>query len=54
MSDFFKSQIDYIFFFYGAAFFLLVPICLFLRQRPQLLSDSLDLVSMVWSHPWIE
>ena len=34
MSDVFKGQIDYIFFFYGAAFFLLVPICLFLRQRP--------------------
>ena len=34
MADFLKSQLDYIFFFYGAAFFLLVPICLFLRQRP--------------------
>ena len=33
MSEFFKSQIDYIFFFYGAAFLLLIPICLFLRGR---------------------
>ena len=34
MADFLKSQLDYIFFVYGAAFFLLVPLCLFLRQRP--------------------
>lgn len=33
MADFLKSQLDYIFFFYGAAFLLLVPICLFLRKR---------------------
>ncbi len=35
MADFFRSQLDYIFFVYGAAFFLLVPICLFLRHRHQ-------------------
>jgi PAS domain S-box-containing protein len=34
MPDFLLSQLDYIFFFYGAAFFLLIPLCLFLRQRP--------------------
>lgn len=34
MSEFLKSQLDYIFFFYGAAFLLLVPICLLLRRRP--------------------
>ena len=34
MADFLKSQLDYIFFVYGAAFFLLIPLCLFLRQRP--------------------
>ena len=33
MSDFFKSQLDYIYFFSGAAFLLLIPICLFLRGR---------------------
>jgi hypothetical protein len=33
MSEFFKSQLDYIFFFYGTAFLLLIPICLFLRGR---------------------
>ena len=34
MADFLKSQLDYIFFVYGAAFFLLIPLCLFLNQRP--------------------
>lgn len=34
MSAFLQSQLDYIFFFYGLAFLLLVPICLFLRRRP--------------------
>ena len=34
MAEFLKSQLDYIFFFYGAAFFLLIPLCLFLKQRP--------------------
>lgn len=33
MSDFLNSQLDYIYFFYGAAFLLLIPICLFLRGR---------------------
>jgi len=33
MAEFLKSQLDYIFFFYGAAFLLLVPICLFLNRR---------------------
>jgi PAS domain S-box-containing protein len=34
MADCLKSQLDYIFFVYGAAFLLLIPLCLFLRQRP--------------------
>jgi PAS domain S-box-containing protein len=34
MAGFLKSQLDYIYFFYGASFLLLVPICLFLRRRP--------------------
>ena len=34
MADLLKSQLDYIFFVYGAAFLLLIPLCLFLRQRP--------------------
>jgi PAS domain S-box-containing protein len=34
MVEFFTNQLDYIFFVYGAAFFLLIPLCLFLRQRP--------------------
>ena len=33
MGEFLGSQLDYIFFFYGAAFLLLIPICLFLRRR---------------------
>jgi PAS domain S-box-containing protein len=33
MSDFFKSQLDYILFLYGSAFLLLIPISLFLRGR---------------------
>lgn len=33
IADFLKTQLDYIYFFYGAAFFLLIPICLFLRRR---------------------
>jgi PAS domain S-box-containing protein len=34
MAEFLNSQLDYIYFFYGASFLLLVPICLFLRRRP--------------------
>ena len=33
MAEFLTSQLDYIFFFYGTAFLLLIPICLFLRRR---------------------
>ena len=33
MVDFLTNQMDYIFFFYGLAFLLLVPICLFLGRR---------------------
>ena len=33
MAELLKSQLDYIFFFYGSAFLLLIPICLFLRRR---------------------
>ncbi len=35
MADFFKSQIDYIFFFYGFSFILLLPLCHFLNRRPR-------------------
>ncbi len=33
MAEFLKSQIDFILFFYGLAFLLLISICLFLRRR---------------------
>jgi PAS domain S-box-containing protein len=33
MVEFLRSQLDYIFFFYGLAFLLLIPICVFLRRR---------------------
>jgi PAS domain S-box-containing protein len=33
MAEFLQSQLDYIFFFYGTAFFLLIPIGLFLGRR---------------------
>ncbi len=35
IADFFRSQMDYIFFFYGLAFILLAPICQILKRRPQ-------------------
>ncbi len=35
MADFFKSQMDYIFFFYGLSFILLLPLCHFLNRRSQ-------------------
>lgn len=35
MADFFKSQMDYLLFFYGFSFILLVPLCHFLNRRPQ-------------------
>jgi diguanylate cyclase (GGDEF)-like protein/PAS domain S-box-containing protein len=35
MADFFRSQMEYIFFFYGFSFILLVPLCHFLNRRPQ-------------------
>jgi diguanylate cyclase (GGDEF)-like protein/PAS domain S-box-containing protein len=35
MADFFKAQMDYIFFFYGLSFILLAPLCHFLHRRPQ-------------------
>ena len=35
MADFFRNQSDYIFFCYGLAFILLVPITHFLNRRPQ-------------------
>ena len=35
MADFFRSQMDYIFFFYGFSIILLVPLCHFLNRRPQ-------------------
>ena len=39
MSDFFKSRPDYIFFFPGSAFLLLIPISLFLRGKMNLKMD---------------
>ncbi len=33
MALFLKSQLDYIYFFYGAAFLILIPICLFLNRK---------------------
>ncbi len=35
MPDFFKGQMDYIFFFYGLSFMLLAPICLYLNRDPR-------------------
>jgi diguanylate cyclase (GGDEF)-like protein/PAS domain S-box-containing protein len=35
MADFFKAQMDYVFFLYGLSFIPLVPICHFLNRRPQ-------------------
>jgi hypothetical protein len=35
MADFFRSQMDYIYFFTGLSFILLVPLCHFLNRRPQ-------------------
>ena len=35
MAEFFTSQMDYIFFFYGLSFILLLPLCHFLNRRPQ-------------------
>jgi hypothetical protein len=34
MTDFFQSQMDYIYFFYGLAFIFLAPICQLLKRRP--------------------
>jgi PAS domain S-box-containing protein len=45
MAEFLKSQLDYIYFFYGMSFFLLVPICLFLRRRPYI---SLPWLWLAW------
>ena len=33
MAEFLKSQLDYVFFLYGLAFLLLIPISVFLRRR---------------------
>jgi len=45
MAEFLKSQMDYIYFFYGVSFLLLVPICLFLRRRPYV---SLPWLWLAW------
>ena len=57
MAQFLQSQLDYIFFFYGLAFLLLVPICLFLRRRSFL---GLPWIWLVWfgalhgTHEWLD
>jgi diguanylate cyclase (GGDEF)-like protein/PAS domain S-box-containing protein len=63
MAEFFTSQIDYIFFFYGLSSILLLPLCHFLNRRPQRLlpwmllglfglthglNEWLDLLAMVF------
>ena len=35
MAEFFTSQLDYIFFFYGLSFILLLPLCHFLNRKPE-------------------
>ena len=35
MAEFFTSQMDYIYFFYGLTFILLLPLCHFLNRRPK-------------------
>jgi PAS domain S-box-containing protein len=57
MVEFLTSQMDYIFFFYGLAFLLLVPICLFLGRRSFL---RLPWIWLVWfgalhgAHEWLD
>ena len=53
MADFFRSQMDYIFFCYGLAFILLVPICHFLNRRPQAFA-ALGVAGAFWRRPWTE
>ncbi len=63
MTNFFSNQLDYIFFFYGLAFILLVPVCQILRRKSQPqppwgrlalfgvthgLNEWLDLVALIW------
>ena len=50
MIDLIRSQIDFIYFVYGLAFFLLLPICLLLNRRPG--SRSLDVAGGVRRRPW--
>jgi PAS domain S-box-containing protein len=45
MAEFLQSQLDYILFFYGLAFLLLVPICLFLKRRSY---RNLPWIWLVW------
>ena len=45
MAEFLKSQLDYIFFFYGFSFLLLIPICLFLRRKSY---RKLPWIWLVW------
>jgi PAS domain S-box-containing protein len=45
MAEFLQSQLDYILFFYGLAFLLLVPICLFLNRRSY---RNLPWIWLVW------
>ncbi len=45
MVEFLTSQLDYILFFYGFSFFLLIPICLFLRRKSY---RKLPWIWLVW------
>ncbi len=45
MVEFLGSQLDYIFFFYGSSFLLLIPICLFLRRKSY---RKLPWIWLVW------
>jgi PAS domain S-box-containing protein len=57
MVNFLTRQLDFIIFFYGLTFFLLVPICLYLRRRSFL---RLPWIWLVWfgalhgAHEWLD
>ncbi|MEJ2364711.1 MAG: hypothetical protein P8017_08520, partial [Deltaproteobacteria bacterium] len=56
MVEFLTRQLDYIFFFYGLTFLLLIPICLFLRRKSY---RNLPWIWLVWFgalhgvHEWL-
>ncbi len=45
MGEFLRSQLDYIFFFYGSTFLLLIPICLFLKRKSY---RNLPWIWLIW------